>query len=276
MGNGLNGQFDNTDFKTGGIPRLAPSHPATGAQASAPQLHLPRLSPQQLQFLLRVAPGALQGQHTHQIPSCVTIAQSILESATSAGWGSSSLFRLANNPFGIKYEHFASSAHGQTTPGELTPQDYGQFDAETWEIVNGQKREVIAQFQRFPNLTTAFEAHAQLLCSKRYQPAFAVRHDWKQFAERLGPKTSPRDTEHCGYSTNPEYGAALIQLVQLYHLDDPCMLDWLAMGNALGPEPPAHSGAQPQVSPAIAATDAESFQPSALKCEAAKSVLRGH
>jgi hypothetical protein len=68
----------------------------------------PHLTPQQLQFLLRVTPPALQSQREHEVPACVAIAQAILESATAAGWGSSSLFRLANNPFGIKYEHFGS------------------------------------------------------------------------------------------------------------------------------------------------------------------------
>jgi hypothetical protein len=69
----------------------------------------PHLNAQQLQFLLRVTPAALSSERTYEIPACVTIAQAILESATAAGWGSSVLFRLANNPFGIKYSHFVSA-----------------------------------------------------------------------------------------------------------------------------------------------------------------------
>jgi flagellum-specific peptidoglycan hydrolase FlgJ len=91
---------------------------------------------------------------------------------------------------------------------------------------------MIAQFQRFPNLTEAFKAHAQLLCSPRYRPAFAVRHDWKQFAERLGPKSSLLDTGHCGYSTNPSYSAELTTLVDSYQLDDSRTLRWYASGTA--------------------------------------------
>jgi flagellum-specific peptidoglycan hydrolase FlgJ len=244
MGNGLSGQFGKTDFKGNGTPRVA-------------------CSPQELQFLTRVAPGALQGQRTHQIPACVTIAQSILESATSAGWGTSSLFRLANNPFGIKYDHFAPL------------QDYGHFDAATWEVVNGQRQDVVAQFQRFPNLTAAFEAHARLLCSKRYEPAFAMRNDWRQFAERLGPKTSQLDNGHCGYSTNPQYGAALIKLVDLYHLDDPQVIEWLTACNVEGQEPSTQSPAPPEVSTPIAIANVASHASAATKVESATPVSKG-
>jgi flagellum-specific peptidoglycan hydrolase FlgJ len=244
MGNGLSGQFGKTDFKGNGAPRVS-------------------YSPQQLQFLSRIAPGAMEGQRVYGIPACVTIAQSILESATSAGWGTSSLFRLANNPFGIKYDHLAPL------------QDYGHFDTSTWEIVNGRRQDVIAQFQRFPNLTAAFEAHARLLCSKRYEPAYPMRQDWRQFAERLGPKTSPLDTQHCGYSTNPEYGAALITLVDLYHLDDPQMIEWLTTRNAEGQESSTQSTVPLEVSTPIAIANAASQSSLATKVESATLVSKG-
>jgi flagellum-specific peptidoglycan hydrolase FlgJ len=244
------------------------------------------LTPQRLQFLLRVTPPALESQLRDEVPACVTIAQAILESATPQfGWGSSSLFRVANNPFGIKYEHFGSGDRVIGRSGEQInrgsdmedlspeqadvattgsgdrvstsvqvatslaprvatstaqpitrlsdhqiPQDYGYFDAQAWEIQNGQKKVVVAQFQRFPNLAEASTAHAQLLRAPRYRPAYEVRHDWKQFAERLGPKSSSLDSEHCGYSTNPSYSAELIKLVELYRLNDPRALHWYAKG----------------------------------------------
>jgi flagellum-specific peptidoglycan hydrolase FlgJ len=207
------------------------------------------LTAQQLQFLLRVAPPALESQRAYRVPACVTMAQAILESATPRfGWGSSVLFRLANNPFGIKYCHWESGEQESGRSGEQgktdhpitgssdhpIPQPYGAFDAPTWEIENGQKKVGIAQFERFPNLDEAFRAHALLLQTPRYRPAFAVRDDWKQFAERLGPKTSPLDAEHCGYSTNPGYSAELIALVSRYRLDDPRALQWFATGRDPG------------------------------------------
>jgi flagellum-specific peptidoglycan hydrolase FlgJ len=258
--------------------QTAPPISDSGSRASA---NSPYLTPRQLQFLLRVAPPALDGQRVYEIPACVTVAQAILESATPQfGWGSSSLFRLANNPFGIKYSHFFAARTSLTArpvekaqkvevvekaeaAGPLTSltsstsstlstsaEDYGHFDAETWEIVNGQKKVMIAQFQRFPNLTEAFIAHAHLLRAPRYRPAFAVRHDWKQFAKRLGPKSSPLDSEHCGYSTNPSYSAEIIKLVLMYRLDDPRALEWFATGKDPGHQVsglPDHPAVEPSL-----------------------------
>jgi flagellum-specific peptidoglycan hydrolase FlgJ len=93
------------------IPSSKPGASISGDQGGAPiPFHLTR---QQLQFLLRVAPPALESERIYEIPACVTMAQAILESATPKfGWGSSSLFRLANNPFGIKYAHFGAGGSG--------------------------------------------------------------------------------------------------------------------------------------------------------------------
>jgi hypothetical protein len=257
---------------------------STAPGAASPPLKSPRLAPQQLQFLLRVAPPALATEREYDVPACITIAQAILESATPAGWGTSRLFLEAKNPFGIKYCHWngtggwglgagdkqpSSATAGQqpTTnaryaapgpqppvPSPQPPQDYGHFDAATWEIENGQRKEIIAQFQRFPNLEEAFRAHALLLArTPRYAPAMAVvrnskletgnsgdefqlsSFDFRAFAERLGPKTSQLDSEHCGYSTNPSYSAVLVQLVDELRLNDPRMLQWLATGKDPGP-----------------------------------------
>ena len=200
------------------------------------------LTPRQLQFLLRIVPAARASEREHEIPAPVTIAQAILESATpKLGWGSSPLFRLANNPFGIKFTHRAIGLSGHSNdPMAKSPdgpmEDYGHFDAPTWEMVDGRKMEILAQFQRFPTLVEAFRAHARLLLSPRYRPAYEVRHDWKQFAERLGPKISERDPLHCGYSTNPSYSALLTNLVRAYRLDDPRMLTWLETGRDPGRE----------------------------------------
>ncbi|MGD1154554.1 MAG: glucosaminidase domain-containing protein [Terriglobia bacterium] len=204
---------------------------------------------QQLQFLFQVTPPALESEREYEIPACITLAQAILESATPRfGWGSSRLFRLANNPFGIKYSHFSTSSTSSTVPTSSTVgqvekvekskqsnEDYGHFDAATWEIENGRKVETLAEFRRFPNLTEAFKAHARLLLTPRYRPAYEARHDWRQFAERLGPKQSEHDADHCGYSTNPSYSARLITLVETYRLDDRRALDWLASGKDPGP-----------------------------------------
>jgi flagellum-specific peptidoglycan hydrolase FlgJ len=250
-------KFENGDSKFDGAQRApkgladdgaqpAPRVPSFDFRVSSSDFRLSpgssHLTPQQLQFLSSVTPPALASEREYGIPACVTVAQAILESATAAGWGSSVLFRLANNPFGIKYCHFGTRDTGygtrdtgyetrdtgygtrnaglgirdsglgkkqdtglgtegpvQEAPGTGSgtansgfmipdsgsklgtrqaglgtpdPASYGAFDAATWEIENGQKKTVMAQFQRFPNLTESFRCHALLLAtSPRYAPA---------------------------------------------------------------------------------------------------------
>ena len=219
----------------------SPKPPAASALSSTPSAR-PHLSGTQLSFLLRVTPPALESEREYGIPACITIAQAILESSTPQfGWGSSSLFRLANNPFGIKYSHRSTVSPSSTPPtgpqaekGEEVEEDSGFVEASTWEVVNGVKEQAPAQFQRFPSLAEAFRAHARLLRSPRYRRAYEVRHDWKQFAEKLGPRRSEHDPDHCGYSTNPSYSALLASLVRVYRLDDPRLLEWLESGKDPG------------------------------------------
>jgi flagellar protein FlgJ len=196
-----------------------------------------------------VAPPALQSEREYGIPACVTIAQAILESSTPQfGWGSSSLFRLGNNPFGIKYHPPCPAPSTPSTglaagKGEEEEEDDGFLELSTWEVIDGVKQQAPAQFQRFSSLAEAFRAHARLLRSPRYRGAYAVRGNWKQFAEKLGPKRSEHDPDHCGYSTNPSYSAILGSLVRVYRLDDPRLLEWLETGKdpgaALTTQPPA-------------------------------------
>lgn len=218
-----NSRFKIQDSKTSAAQLPPDSTLITAGTLRAGAALAVRVPPQQFQFLMRIAAPSLASEAEYGVPACVTMAQAILESATPAGWGSSILFRLANNPFGIKYCHFPSKN-----------EDYGAFDAVTWEMVDGHKQTLSAQFQRFPNLQEAFRAHALLLRSPRYGPAFAVRHDWKQFAERLGPKSSPHDLEHCGYSTDPSYPAEITKLITLYRLDDRRLQRWYATGQDPG------------------------------------------
>jgi hypothetical protein len=49
------------------------------------------------------------------------------------------------------------------------------------------------------------------LRAPRHRPAFTAQGDVKQFAERLGTKASPLDSEHCGYSTTPSHSAKRIE-----------------------------------------------------------------
>ena len=219
------------------------------------------LNEHQIAGLRTVVPAAVAAEAALFLPrafTIVSIAQCIAESATRSGWWTSRLYRVKNNPFGIKLGHRQGA-------------DYGHFDAATWEIVDGKKIEVIAEFQTFPNLREAFIAHAALLLRPMYRPALDASRDagqsleWqvRNCAERLGPKVpaclvhgiptvadasggkefkpypgsacpvcnlalSPGcDRIHCGYCTNPNYGRLLWSLVEECGLLDPARLDEL-------------------------------------------------
>ena len=165
---------------------------------------------------------------------------------------------MANNPFGIKASHVKGlekyghldaptmeyrpvvKPDGPAIVPEIPVWEWlasgclpAQPVAEISQAVQPQLEET--QFQCFPSLAEAFAAHARLLMTPRYRPAYEVRHDWKQFAERLGPQQSVNDTGHCGYSTNPGYSAQLVRIVETCHLDDRRAQEWLATGKDPGP-----------------------------------------
>jgi flagellum-specific peptidoglycan hydrolase FlgJ len=81
-------------------------------------------------------------------------------------------------------------------------------------VVNGKDVVVNALFQRFPTLADAFLTHSQLLMAPWYASAYEVRSNWQEFAQRLSAKSSPTDMVNCGYSTNPKYGAVLIEIAE--------------------------------------------------------------
>lgn len=154
------------------------------------------MTQQQSVFLQMAVPLAQAAQKRWGVPTSVTLAQAIIESSNELGWGMSELAREANNFFGIK----ASNTHDPNTYVEL----------KTHEYVGGTLKELPADFARFTTPGDSFDAHALLLASaRRYQPAMHVAKDPLAFAASLGP---------CGYSTNPNYGGILRQLMTRYDL----------------------------------------------------------
>jgi flagellum-specific peptidoglycan hydrolase FlgJ len=175
-----------------------------------------------------VAP-ALANEWVYTIPACISLAQSIIESSAKVKgvwtWGGSSLFRLYNNPFGIKASHFREEA-------------YQEHPARTEEVVDGGLQDQEAEFERYTTLADAFRAHALLLSKlARYAPAMAVASDWRKFAVSI---------MNCGYSTDrPElcrqpgclhYAGKLVNLVNKYRLNDMHALAYYAMGRDPGQE----------------------------------------
>ena len=143
----------------------------------------------QLGWLKSVVTPAQLTQRRYGIPASVTLAQCILESS----WGDSQLARRANNYFGVK---------------AIQGDSYMEFS--TREVVSGRSVQELAKFARYPSAIESFEAHARLLSKiGRYKPAIAKLPDLESFCQQL---------QVCGYSTNPDYGHQLIDLVDYYEL----------------------------------------------------------
>lgn len=122
--------------------------------------------------------AANAAQFKYGIPAEVTLAQYQLESA-----GGTRMPPGSNNPFGIK------ARAGQP-----------YVEAQTTEVINGEKKRVMARFAKFDSLTDAFEAHAKLLAtSPAYANARAHKDNPAAFADALTGK----------YATDPLYGAKL-------------------------------------------------------------------
>jgi flagellum-specific peptidoglycan hydrolase FlgJ len=149
---------------------------------------------EQNKFLQTIALPAICTMRITGVPASVTMAQAIIESSNNNGWGKSRLALEANNYFGIKDTDFCE----------------GYVELSTTEYVHGIPDHVMARFEKYPTIEKSFEHHGLLISkSKRYAPAMAVASDPDKFAHAL---------QTCGYSTNPNYGDLLMQLVRRYDL----------------------------------------------------------
>lgn len=128
---------------------------------------------------------AIEQMLRHRIPASITLAQGLLES----GAGKGDLVRKGNNHFGIKC--------GGDWKGRRTYHD----DDELSEC-----------FRVYDNAYESFEDHSLFLTGReRYQSLFKLKPtDYKGWARGL---------KAAGYATDPRYPQKLIDLIQLYQLD---------------------------------------------------------
>jgi flagellum-specific peptidoglycan hydrolase FlgJ len=147
---------------------------------------------QQLERLRTVVSAAQASARTFGVPTSVTLAQWIFESS----WGVSMLALKANNCFGIKCTQHS------------IPDTY--IECPTAEYQNGKRIIVDARFRKYPSAVESFDDHAFLLAhSARYKFAMLSASDPVAFAKGL---------QRCGYSTNPNYAAELIEAIRDYNL----------------------------------------------------------
>jgi flagellum-specific peptidoglycan hydrolase FlgJ len=176
-----------TATATATAPAAPPARSYTRHQPASTSPPVPETSAQAA-FISAVAPGAIAAQARYGIPAAVTIAQAIDES----GWGQSELAAKDHNLFGIK-------GSGPAGTDAMPTQEYE----------NGQWVTITAYFRMYHNDAESIADHSQLLATNpSYQRAMADRTVPDAFANDLTGV----------YATDPNYGANLIALMQLYDL----------------------------------------------------------
>ena len=128
---------------------------------------------------------AIEQMLRYRIPASITLAQGLFESRA----GQSDLARQGNNHFGIK-------CHNWTGPTQ-----YHDDDA------RGEC------FRVYQDAKQRYEDHSLFLARQsRYSRLFNLSPtDYKGWAHGL---------KACGYATNPQYASKLIQIIELYKLND--------------------------------------------------------
>lgn len=126
-------------------------------------------------------------QKNYQVLPSIVIAQAIVES----NWGTSKLYRVAHNPFGIKGKY-----HGRSVTYE------------TAEYVNGKKKWQKAAFRKYPSLETAIMDHDR-----------ALNDNFIHKNHVMSYVTDAKLLKKNNYATDPQYSSKLIRIIKQYHLN---------------------------------------------------------
>jgi len=146
----------------------------------------------QKEFIAAIVPGAQELQKEFGIFASTTIAQACLETGygkflpTDKNTGKASF-----NLFGVK---------GTGPAGSVT--------CKTWEVYNGQKVNIDANFRAYSNYTESLRDHHKVLMANRYIP---VR-------QATTPEEACRQLQKCGYATDPAYPEKLISIINQFGL----------------------------------------------------------
>lgn len=127
---------------------------------------------------------AIEQMQRYRIPASITLAQGLFESRA----GQSRLATIGNNHFGIK-------CHGWSG-----------------RSINADDDAIGECFRAYDNAKQSYEDHSKFLRNnQRYAMLF-----------QLGPtdyRSWARGLKACGYATNPRYADNIINIIELYHLD---------------------------------------------------------
>lgn len=139
-------------------------------------------------FLEALRPAAEESERLYGVPAAVTMAQAALET----GWGKAIIPGF--NIFGIK----GKGPAGTSSQG-------------TWEVYNGRRVNINANFARYNNFHEAVMLHGKLFHNGYYDKAV------RQFAQDRDPHAFARNITGT-YATDPGYGRKLSEIMRTYGL----------------------------------------------------------
>lgn len=139
-------------------------------------------------FFEVLRPAAEEAERKYGVPAAITLAQAALET----GWGKSII--EGYNLFGIKGKGPA-----------------GTVSKKTWEVYNGKKVTITANFAKYHNFYEAVAEHGKLFHNGYYtkaMEAYKKNKDPFEFARLITGI----------YATDPQYGDKLISIMKTYNL----------------------------------------------------------
>lgn len=139
-------------------------------------------------FFDALRPAALEAERRYGVPAAVTLAQAALET----GWGKHIIPGF--NIFGIK---------GKGTAGTV--------NKGTWEVYNGRRVEIRANFARYNNFAEGVMMHGKLFHNGHYDRAMAA------YRQNPDPHTFAQNITGT-YATDPSYGRKLSSIMRQYGL----------------------------------------------------------
>lgn len=139
-------------------------------------------------FIKSMAKPAIRAyRKNYQVLPSIVIAQAIVES----NWGTSKLYTVGHNPFGIKGKYHGKSINYATT-----------------EYQNGKAIHIRANFRRYPNLEAGILDH-----DKALSKGFVHKNHVMSYV------TYAKLLQKNHYATDPHYAKKLIDAIKEYHLN---------------------------------------------------------
>jgi flagellum-specific peptidoglycan hydrolase FlgJ len=144
-------------------------------------------------FIREIAPYAQRIQEKYKILASLVIAQACLES----NFGQSGLAQKGKNLFGVK-----GSYNGQSVT------------MRTHEYEKGKKVWIDAPFRQYPSWYESLEDLAKLY----HNGVSWDRNKYKSIIGETNYILACKKVQECGYCTDPNYAAKLIQIIEKYNL----------------------------------------------------------